>query len=293
MIVLIPYYNFEANESLRENHLQSVQKVIAEGYTCVTVEAVLDGRKPLQMETSKTNHHIRLATKSALWHKESLINVGRKMLIRIGLHDGKLLWIDSGCYLGDGVLALTESLLDEVDLIQPWTRVDYLSQNGNSIDKSYPGGVFADQATKSKHFAPGGAWAATDRFFEISGGLYDKMIVGGGDSIFFEAVSRKNTAPPVPFSASMQKDVEKWSKRVIAGKVKAAYVPGTLYHIWHMADKNRQHKSRRFILVDGEFDTNADVRRAENGLLEWVDPASEMAQKVTSYMKGRTDVSNN
>ena len=266
MIIVIPYYNFENNPALLANHNAGIAVANSAGYDCLTVEILLRDQQP-SVHPTASNIVLHRRTRSAVWQKEAAVNLAYRHLDSLDDFDGKMMWIDSGCYLDPAMYAATDAKLDTVDVVQCFSVVRYLRPD-KSVELTRMGHIYSKLFNGPVEGAPGGALAAKGQLFE-EGGLYPYMIVGGGDSVFMHMVTGtdKYTAlrnmPPALFA-----HMNAWCERMRKHGWLYDYVPGPLYHLWHIVPVNRQERARHTLLRTGGFVPVVDADLC-NGVIEW------------------------
>jgi hypothetical protein len=290
MLILIPYYNFTGYDRLLDNHIRAVQLMTAAGAECVTLQLTLEGAAVDRIPESSKHTVIRFSTRSILWHKEALINAGAAWAKEHGqLVDDKLLWIDSGCYLGpDTAYQTVADDLDKYDVVHALQRVNYYDANG-VLGKHVRGAVNTIRNPPFIRKAPGGAWAAHLKFFE-QGGLYPHCVTGGGDTAMLSAVCGIHWTMPMSSHAKPQFD--KYVQRTQAFKYTFGYSAGVMFeHLWHMPAAKAKYAARHNILRKHSFSPGRDIEVQPNGLIEWSGEArrrkQEMVDKVADYIRSR------
>jgi hypothetical protein len=68
-----------------------------------------------------------------------------------------------------------------------------------------------------------------------------------------------------------------------------AHVEGTVSHLWHGDDNNRNYKSRGWELADLGFDPAADLRLAASGCWEWNSAKPDLHQWAIDYFDLRKE----
>jgi len=219
-----------------------------------------------------------------LWQKERLINLA---LWSLPDRVRYLAWLDhdlafeSPHWIRDSI-----DLLDQGrDAVQPFDSITYLDSAGRPIQRT-AGGLYC-LANNLPITAPGGAWVARVDWLRSIGGLFDLNIVGGGDSVFFSAVTRTENQyldrqPPGLRSAALA-----WSAGVTGSRV--AHLAGGLRHIWHGDRSARQYVSRDELLRAHNFDPSRDLEPDPvNNLHRWTAAAPPpLRAGVRDYFRRR------
>lgn len=270
MLIIIPYFDYSDSQVLYDNHLKTLDWLSTQGHHVVTIEGGMGDTGKLAHTATPGHHYIYRKLKDVLWQKEAMINEAWRVCKELGLTDGAVMWLDSGCTLEDGVLNETERMLcNGYDFVQPFSKVHYIGIHG-SILLSKPGAVSNALGTPHRSGgAPGGAFAARDTFFEHLGMLYPYSVVGAGDAFFLDAILGIKIGEASNPSEGLRNDIRRWGKKLYAGSYKIGYIEGPLRHLWHMANKNRNIGGRSKIMKDGDFNPRRHVRLDEGGMLMW------------------------
>ena len=138
--------------------------------------------------TLKMENHLQLKTDIPIWHKENMINLGVKYLLPKSWK--AFAWIDADIEFENPSWALdTLKILNgSKDVVQLFSHAVDMDREKNNLN-IFNG--FGYSFTKQKKYTtkgtdywhPGFAWAITREAYEKIDGLYDKGILGSGDSI--------------------------------------------------------------------------------------------------------------
>jgi hypothetical protein len=199
-----------------------------------------------------------LRPENVMWQKERLINRG---LAGLPADVRYVCWCDHDiCFENPNWLVEACRLIDAgAHAVQPFDAVKYRGPDGKQIHTA-TGATYAVKTRNTVEGQPGACWVASRQWLDSIGGLYDRNIVGGGDAVFFEAVSGQRTQYRQRQSPAGQKHLGEWVAKVVG--VKIEYVPGAAFHLWHGDLKNRQYVSRDAILRRFDYD---DFRAAVAG----------------------------
>lgn len=299
MVIIIPYFNLTGNARQRKNHILCVKRMMNCGYTVITAEAVLEGapRSSCDPNVNRNHLHYTWYTGTCIWHKEQLINLAWERYSRENPGAAcKLLWLDSGCYLKRGVVQAVERALDGYDTVQCFSHVHSLLPDGRTLDKqgwgrgTHPGWMLRESTNhNNKSGSHGGAWAATAAFFKDIGGLYDRMVMGGGDTVYLMGALRRTIMDPAwPVDTDLYAHEEAYAKRVWSLNPESGYVDGVLHHLWHTTNKLRYVQKRNAILALDIFNPAEDLEPDEGGLYRWTESArQDLREAVASYILSR------
>ena len=110
----------------------------------------------------------------------------------------------------------------------------------------------------------GYACAARRDFLSRVGGLYDKMITGGGDDIMAKAWQNMGVVGQAhdKYPAALQRNASAWIAQVGAqtqGMV--GFLRGVILHHYHGSQANRHYSMRMRILHDNQFDPATDIKK--------------------------------
>ena len=233
-----------------------------------------------------------------MWQKERLLNIG---IERAPLHCTKIVWADLDVdFLRDSWVQEASALLETHKVIQPFAWAYRMMPTETTADLSeakvlseIPSGAGDGQVLHSAGFGlsvlrsmnrsedglnarlrghSGYACAARRDFLQSIGGLYDRMITGGGDDIMAKAwqnlgvVGQGHDKYPV----GLQQHAQHWIDSVGAkteGNI--GYLKGVLLHHFHGSQSNRHYAMRMSILRTHNFDPVRDIFKNADGVWEW------------------------
>ncbi len=225
-------------------------------------------------------------TKSNMWQKERLINVG---IFAQPPEVDAVAWIDADAiFQNPNWYEETKQLLGEHPLVQLYSHIEYLDPYGK-VDRSLNSWSYNYNRGIDKYGTPGLAWAA--RRDAIPEGIYDQDIVGGGDSHLIaswihktEWVEKRYLALKRPAAGFAE-----WKRRQlprINGDI--ACLPGTVKHLFHGSRSNRQYNERLDILHRYNFDID-DIRINQDGIWEWASNKPGLHRDVANYFFDRKE----
>ena len=152
-------------------------------------------------------------------------------------------------------------------------------------------GLVADDFDRHGH--TGFAWAAR-RELLLEHGLYDVGLAGTGDHLMAHAMCGEWESPCLPRlvgeSGPQLSHFLGWGEplhRAVLGNID--HVEGTVSHLWHGDDGDRQYKTRGWELADLSFDPGADLRLADSGCWEWNSDKPELHQWAIDYFDLRKE----
>ena len=242
----------------------------------------------------KNKNHLQIKTTTPIWHKENMINLGVKNLLP---NDWKAFaWIDADIEFDSPSWALdTLKILNGCkDIVQLFSHAVDMDMNQNVLNlfNSF-GFCFSKQktyTTKGKdYWHPGFAWAMTRKAYERLGGIYDKGILGSGDSMI--ALSLINKAQNI-LNMDYHEDYKNsvFEYQMIAKKLRLGYTPGIIRHYYHGSKKNRQYTERWQILIKHQYSPLLHLKYDENGILVPTNLLSEeFKTDMFNYFKERKE----
>lgn len=271
-------------------------------------EVVVQGRTPGGVRTID----VRVRNRSQVWLKENLWNVGARALP----HDCKyVLFCDADVEFTNRHVA-TEIVhaLQEYRVVQPFETVADLGPDGQIMDvhrsfgwchangwewKPQSDGRGGYYCRKPKDAGPegfGNAWhpgyaiafrrGVLDRL-----GLLETGVLGAGDMHAMAAlVGKAHLSYPPRIHKNYKKQVLAWQTRaaeVVDGEL--GFVPGTLLHHFHGSKADRKYVSRWTILVEHQFDPEADVYRNAQGVMELEDRRPGLRDAIKAYFRQRNE----
>jgi hypothetical protein len=307
--VITTYYNPCAYRSRRENYDHFRRRLSA---PLLTIELALPGC--FELTKGDATRLVRIESDDVLWQKERLINLA---LTHLPPECEELAWVDcdilfeSDAWVEDVSLALKTH-----PLVQCFTRMRYLPQDARlsaplaeqtyltrpSLGDRLRQGedVFSSNATSLadaiRHgvawsCAAGAAWSMR-RDVLASIGLYDAMIVGGGDGALAHAAlgEQDRLTRILRFSPAHAEHYCEWASRFRGiAKDGIGVVDGDIYHLWHGSLRDRKYTSRQAILSRFAFDPNADIGVADSGCWRWTSDKPALHQAVAEFFARRRE----
>ena len=245
--------------------------------------------------TNKNNkNHLQLKTEVPLWHKENMINLGVKYLLP---KDYKAFaWIDADVEFDSSTWALdTLKILNgHKDIVQLFSHCVDMDEEKNNLNifNSF-GYCFEKQknyTTKgTDYWHPGYAWAITRKAYEKINGLYDKGILGSGDSIIaMSLINKCNFINNSNYSKDYNNSMLEYQK--LASKLRLGYTPGIIRHYYHGSKLNRKYTERWKILMNFKFSPLTHITYDSNGIIIPTSTFSkEFKDEILNYFKERKE----
>jgi hypothetical protein len=249
--------------------------------------------------TSKNNkNHLQLNSTTPLWHKENMINLGVKYLLPKKYK--AFAWIDADIEFENKTWALdTLKILNGTkDVVQLFSHSILLNKEEEAI-QIYSG--FGHDYIKYKQYNkgpnidwnPGFAWAITRKAYEKIGGLYDKAIIGGGDSIMaFSIINKLSNVKDKYFKTKTLYLDNYYSALLFQQKcfgLKLGYVPGVIRHYFHGTTENRNYIDRHNITKNNKYSSRY-IKYDKMGVIE---PShlfpNKLKRDIMSYFEERKE----
>ena len=223
--------------------------------------------------TNRDNkNHLQLRAEVPLWHKENMINLGVKRLLPVDYK--AFAWIDADLEFDNfswacDTLRILNGCKDVVQLFSHCVDMDS-DENTMRIFNGF-GYSFCKRkkytSIGNDYWHPGFAWAMTRKAYEKVGGLFDKGILGSGDSVM--ALSYINECKVLhnkEYHRDYIESMERFEEK--AKQLRLGYTPGMIRHYYHGSKKNRQYTNRWKILIDHQYAPSVFVRYSDkNGAL--------------------------
>ena len=242
-----------------------------EEYVNLYIVETIYGNQKFIITNKNNKNHLQMKTDTPLWHKENMINLAIKKLLPSNYK--AFAWIDADIEFENNSWALdTLKILNGCkDVVQLFSHcVDMSNENSNlNIFNSFGYSYNKNKKYTTKgidYWHPGYAWAMTRKSYEKMGGLYDKGILGSGDSIMAlsfinQCKLMNNTNYNDDYNTSMLE------YQLKASKLRLGYVPGVIRHHYHGSKKNRKYTERWNILIKNNYSPIKDVIYDNEGLI--------------------------
>lgn len=275
------YFNVGGDAIRRENFLKFHEALGTHGRELVVVELAI-GDRPFDLP--ERIPALRFRTTDRLWHKEALLNIGLRELCARGYE--KLAWMDGDMiFRNPDWYERTCEALDRYDICQMFRTA--VVDRGDGMTMTY------DNRTDFG-MIPGGAWAMKSNVFKHLP-LYDRMITGSFDLVAWNAhrgtlehIIRKHGLAGHDLKP-LWDDVRPWSERWRAESANVTgYAENAVSFLPHGTMHRKKYFSRSKLLTG--YDPRRDLRRRDDGILEWSPEASEdLKRRLTEYFEERID----
>jgi hypothetical protein len=247
---------------------------------------------------------VQLRGGDVMWQKERLLNVA---ISRLPDECDYVAWLDCDVAFGrsDWVSAAIRKL-DRTTVCQLFRSVHHLARDATSIGRetsflcqdslayalasglvtSVTAVVNGDGGTMKR----GHAWCAR-RELIAAHGLYDRNVLGGGDSLLVhaaaglaeEVIVRHGMAP------AHADDYRRWAARFGRAVSAIGYIDGDIFHLWHGDLRRRHYRMRQRILSSCGYDPATDIALDAEGCWRWCSPKPELHRLVREYFEQRDE----
>lgn len=222
---------------------------------------------------TKSNNpkHLQIRTKTPLWHKENMVNLGVKYLLPKNYK--AFAWIDADIEFDSNTWAL-----DTLKILNGYKDVVQLFSHAVDMDKDETTlkmfNSFGYSYAKNKQYSnkgvdywhPGFAWAMTRKAYEKIGKLYDAGILGSGDNIMaFSFINKSNHYVNHKYSDDYNNSMLKFQEK--SKSLRLGYVPGVIRHYYHGKKKNRNYVERTEVLAKYQYSPIQDIRYDKVGII--------------------------
>ncbi len=241
------YFNPQGIPLLKTNYANFRERLLRQGLKLLVIE-LSNGETSFDLDKKDAEIVIQVKSKSVLWHKERLLNIGLQNLPKTCT---EIVWLDADIlFLDNDWVNKTSQLLKTYNILQPFSTVIRLKQGQYELTKpeheykliKKEGGrtvswCWSCANSVKKHGETGFAWAAKKSIFDDIG-FYDKLIVGGADKTIPDALKPRDIINDkkkrrTPFKR-LEDDILGWQLQLRARvKNKITYLPGTILHLFH------------------------------------------------------------
>ena len=245
--------------------------------------------------TNKNNkNHLQLKTDVPIWHKENMINLGVKYLLPKNYK--AFAWIDadiefdSSSWVKD-TLKILNGCKDVVQIFSHCLDMDNEKNNLNIFNSfGYSFNKNKKYTTKGiDYWHPGFAWAITRKAYEKIGGLYDKGVLGSGDSIMaLSLIKKAKLMNNNNYHDDYNNSMLEYQKN--ASNLRLGYTPGIIRHYYHGSKQNRQYTERWKILMNHKFSPINHLKYDDKGILiPTEDFSEEFKEDIMNYFRERKE----
>lgn len=234
------------------------------------VEMIYENQKFIVTD-KKNKNHLQVKTDVPIWHKENMINLAVKYLLPSNYK--AFAWVDADVEFENNSWAMdTLKILNGCkDVVQLFSHcVDMSNENTNlNIFNSFGYSFNKEKKFTTKgqdYWHPGYAWAITKKAYDKIGGIYDKGILGSGDSIMALAfINKAESMNNINYSDDYNNSMLEYQLK--ASKLRLGYVPGVIRHYYHGSKKNRQYTERWKLLMKHNYSPIEHLTYDKQGIL--------------------------
>jgi hypothetical protein len=252
------------------------------------------GNQKFIITDKKNKNHLQIHTQIPIWHKENMINLAVNNLLP---NEWKAFaWIDADIEFDSNTWALdTLKILNgSKDIVQLFSHAIDMDSDKNTL-KTFNGFGYCFNKNKkyttfgNDYWHPGFAWAITRKAYEKIGGLYDKGILGSGDSMMaLTFINKVENVLNMNYHDDYKNSILEFQKK--AKKLRLGYTPGIIRHYYHGSKKNRQYTERWKILIDHAYSPINHLTYDKNGILIPTQSMSkEFINDIFNYFKERKE----
>jgi hypothetical protein len=277
------------------------------GVNLITVEIAL-GERDFEVTNRGNPMHLQLRTQCEFFHKEAGLNLGIQYGRLIFPQATEVCWIDADCFPARPPrewFLETWHALQVYQFVQMWEWLQPLDSYNNPLTTPNPSFMsnyvkYGTPYPKKQNGypqswgSPGLAWAANLSALDHIGGIPDVAILGAGDwylaHMLTSGLELKGMEEYTDGYRNYWLRKQELCERHIRRDV--GYVPGLVLHEFHGHTVNRRYNTRERILIDNQYDPNADLKRGVNGLyqLETYEPRQvKMYDQIRSYFRQRNE----
>ena len=260
MLIVIPFFN-PCNSVRMLQNLLLVRNKLEQSQIPYVVAHCLFPDSCHVMPNAES--YITVRTSSYAFLKENIANIVIRKLndkyMKFMILDGDVMFENKNWY------DEASSMLDVVDIIQPYTEYKNLDSNFHNIISQGEGTFYnlltvLDNTHDTTRGHPGYALAFTMRYYETHG-YPDETVIGAGDTLTCSIALGQRLFDGHHNSKHLQYLYDKYHKDIM---VKAGYMKGKIYHMYHNTLSNRQYTTRyhildKYINDDTEYDNIDDI----------------------------------
>ena len=257
------------------------------------VEMIYENQKFIVTD-KKNKNHLQVKTDVPIWHKENMINLAVKYLLPSNYK--AFAWVDADVEFENNYWAMdTLKILNGCkDVVQLFSHcVDMSNENTNlNIFNSFGYSFNKEKKFTTKgqdYWHPGYAWAITKKAYDKIGGIYDKGILGSGDSIMALAfINKAESMNNINYSDDYNNSMLEYQLK--ASKLRLGYVPGVIRHYYHGSKKNRQYTERWKLLMKHNYSPIEHLTYDKQGILIPTETFPfDFKEDIMNYFKERKE----
>ena len=257
--------------------------------TLYIVETIYPGQKFIITKNNK--NHLQLKTDIPIWCKENMINLGVQLLPK---NYKAFAWIDADIEFESTTWALDalKVLNGTYDVIQLFSHCVDMNYDKTTLNIFQSFGYnFIKQKKYGKkgldYFHPGYAWAITRKAYEKTG-IYDKGILGSGDSIMaLSFINKVEVMHNIYYHPDYNNSMLEFQEK--AKNIRLGYIPGVIRHHFHGSKQNRQYTERWKILQKHQYSPSRDLTYENGILIPTKNFSKEFQDDILNYFRERKE----
>lgn len=281
LVVVCAFFSPGGFHAPRRNLSRFVRQMRLANVEVFVAELAYDN-DPFFLPPRDNYFQFRTTRDNMMWHKENLINMA---VSRLPLSVDAVAWIDPDLFfLNDRWFSETQDKLRSSACVQLFSHAVWTDQDGLFFKRMQ--GAVSGRAWQAGATHPGFAWAARRELWLEAGGLFDRALVGGADSIWASTCLDR----PIPQWLNYG-ELEEWKmivRKWMQRSGDCGFVEGTVVHEWHGSLKNRRYVDRHSLCR--AVDMSKVSKHRHDGLLEFTDMVPETFKEgVRLYFGSRNE----
>ena len=293
LYIITTYFNPSKSQRRSQLHKEFHQRLQDNNnIVLVTVECAFNN-DPFEM-TSKNKEplEIQISSNSVIWIKENLINIAIKKLFKNRTFQEQckyVAWVDADIEFMDvDWFEKVKLSLTQYSIVQMFKSALYLDFDQNVMEIHTSFGYYYVtkelKLQKGEYPHPGYAWCTTKSNLMKLGEIYDKGILGSGDThMSFALVGNyeKGFLNCFKYEQNFKKCVGLWQKKAVeVFQMNLGYVDMTIQHFWHGNRENRQQIYRWQLLQDFKFNPMKDLVKKKDGHYEIIKSKKDLEKRL-------------
>jgi len=139
------------------------------------------------------------------------------------------------------------------------------------------------------YWHPGYAWAITRKAYNKIGGIYDKGVLGSGDSIMaLSFINKCDKMMNAEYSEDYNNSMLEFQNK--AKNLRLGYIPGVIRHYYHGSKQNRKYTERWKLLKKHLYSPLIHLKYDEKGILiPTTEFTEEFKSDIMNYFKERKE----
>lgn len=257
------------------------------------------GERPFETEKLDVDVKVQMRTRTVLWQKENLINIGISKLP----HDWKYVaWIDTDIdFANKEWVSETIHQLQIHHVVQLFQDAVDMGPEGEIMNTAkgfmycYKKNIPMEKGKEKEYYKgtywhPGYAWAATRHAIETLGCIFEYGILGAGDyHMACALIGRVELSIQDALSEDYKNHLYRWQDRADHLYRNVGYVKGTIYHYWHGKKKDRRYGDRWQALVEHNYRPSHDIYKDWQGLLKFHESHHKLRDAIMDYFLCRNE----